>query len=73
MSMMKELGIDRLSVDERVLLAEEIWDSIAAEADAAPLTDAQRADLDRRLAEYAADPTAGSSWEDVKARLRDRL
>jgi putative addiction module component (TIGR02574 family) len=67
---LQALGIDRLSVAERILLVEEIWDSIAAEAEQAPLTEAQTKDLERRLAAYEANPKAGSSWEEVKARLR---
>jgi putative addiction module component (TIGR02574 family) len=68
----KALGIDRMSPDERLKLLEEIWDSLDAEADQAPLTDAQRQDLERRIAAYEANPKAGSSWDDVKARLRQR-
>ena len=67
---MKSLGIDQLSSAERLLLAEEIWDSIGEEENAARITDAQREDLQRRIAEYEANPKAGSSWEEVKARLR---
>ena len=66
------LGIDQLSVAQRILLVEEIWDSIAAEEDKRPLTGAQRQDLQRRLAAYEANPKAGSSWEEVKARLRGK-
>ncbi len=68
----KALGIDRLSFAERILLVEEIWERIAEMADAAPLTEPHRQDLERRLAAPAADPKAGSSWEEVKARLRGR-
>jgi putative addiction module component (TIGR02574 family) len=66
---MKALGIDQLSIAQRILLVEEIWDSIASEEDAIPLTEAQRQDLQRRLAAYEANPQAGSKWEEVKARL----
>ncbi len=69
---LKQLGIDRLSVAERILLVEKIWDSIADESEQLPLTDAQRQDLERRLAAHRADPRAGSTWEEVKARLRGR-
>jgi putative addiction module component (TIGR02574 family) len=69
---LKALGIDQMSIPERLQLVEEIWDSIAADADAVPLTDAQRQDLERRLAAHEANPKAGSSWEEVKARLRAR-
>jgi putative addiction module component (TIGR02574 family) len=48
---------------------EEIWDSIAVDAEQLPLTEAQRQDLQRRLAAYEADRRAGSTWEEVKARF----
>ncbi len=69
-SIMKNLGIDQLSVAQRILLVEEIWESIAETPEAVPMTPAQREELERRLADYEADPKAGSSWEEVKARLR---
>ncbi len=62
---LKALGIDQLSVAEWILLVEEIWDSIVSEAEDLPLTEAQKQDLERRLAEYNDNPKAGSSWEDV--------
>lgn len=70
---LKSLGIAQLSVAQPILLVEEIWDSIAGEADEAPLTEAQEEDLRRRLESYAENPKAGSSWEDVKAGLQKRL
>jgi putative addiction module component (TIGR02574 family) len=70
---LRTLGIDRLSMAERILLVEEIWDSIAATPEAVPFTEAQKQDLERRLTAHAANPQAGSSWEEVKARLRERL
>ena len=38
-----------------------------------PLTDAEKALLDARLLAYQKDPEAGSSWEEVEARIRARL
>ena len=38
-----------------------------------PLTDAEKALLDARLAAYEKDPDAGSSWAEVEARIRNRL
>lgn len=58
-----------LSVLERIQLVGEIWDTIPASAAAPPLTDAQRAELDRRLEAHRLDPSAGSSWEEVRARI----
>jgi putative addiction module component (TIGR02574 family) len=45
----QELSIDRLSVEDRIALVQEIWDSVAEEVDQAPLSDAQRKELARRL------------------------
>ena len=70
---LKSLGIDRLSVDERMALVEDIWDSIALESAALPLTDAQRTELDRRIAEHDANPDDVVPWEDVKASIGRRL
>ena len=68
----KALGIDQLSVAERILLVEEIWDGIAEEINASELAQAQKDELDRRLAAMESNPQAGSSWEEVKARLLSR-
>jgi len=63
----------KLSVAERIELAEAIWDTVAEDAGAIPLPEEHRAELDRRLAELEAAPDAGRSWEEVRARLeRDR-
>ena len=70
---MTSFGIDRLSVDERLQLVEEIWDSIADEVEASPLTEAQRQEVDRRWAAHMANPQAAVPWEQVKAEILDRL
>jgi putative addiction module component (TIGR02574 family) len=59
----------KLSVAERIQLVEDIWDSIAAEPDAFPLTEEQRAELDRRIADAEVNPGIGTPWSEVKARL----
>jgi len=59
-----------LPVAERVRLVEAIWDSISAVPDALPLTQWQKDELDRRLAEFEADPDSGATLEEVFARIR---
>jgi putative addiction module component (TIGR02574 family) len=59
-----------LPVAERVRLVEVIWDSISAVPEVLPLTQWQREELNRRLAEFEADPDAGSTLEEVFARIR---
>ena len=69
----KSLGIDQLSVPERIALVQEIWDSIAADPEQLPLTEAQKQELDRRLAEHQARPGEAIPWEVVKAEALARL
>lgn len=69
---MKSLGIDKLSVAERILLVEEIWDSIAESNETKQLEDWQKEELARRNAEYQASPNELYTWEEVKAHSRER-
>ena len=60
----------KLSVPERIQLAEDLWDSIAVDAAQVPgPTEAQRQELRRRLLEHESDPTAAVPWETVRAEL----
>ena len=65
-----------LPIDERLQLVEDIWDSIAEEANARPqslpLTEAHRAELERRLADADAHPEDSVPWETVRAQLFKR-
>ncbi len=70
---LKSLGIERLGIEERLTLVEELWDSIAADSTVVPLTQAQRAELDRRIAEHEANPDDVVPWEEVKASITERL
>lgn len=69
MTLRQREEILQMSVDERLRLAEEIWDSIAANPSDLPVTDAQREELDRRLADYRQNPDAGRTWDEVRNSL----
>jgi putative addiction module component (TIGR02574 family) len=69
----KALGIDRLDVDARLALVDEIWASICLDTRSFPLTDAQRAELDRRVVEDDAFPDDVVPWDTVKAAARARM
>ena len=59
----------KLSVPDRIELVEAIWDSIVENPAALSVTEAQKQELDRRLSEYRADPSAGKSWDEVRGTL----
>jgi putative addiction module component (TIGR02574 family) len=70
---LRTLGIDRLSLDDRLRLVQEIWDSIAAESERASLTEAQEQEIDRRLSAHGSNPGAAIPWEQVEADALARL
>lgn len=58
-----------LPVQDRIHLVEAIWDSIAEVPEAVELSDIQRSELDKRLAAFEKNPSAGSPWPEVRARI----
>ncbi len=68
-STLKDLGIDRLSSEERLILIGEIWESLTP-IDQLEIPASHREELDRRLAAADADPAAGAPWDEVRLRLR---
>lgn len=59
----------KLPVPERIRLVEAIWDSIAAVPEQLELSDVEREELDRRWEAFERDPSAGSPWSEVRARI----
>lgn len=62
-----------LPVVERIRLVEDLWDSIAADQAALPLTADQRAELDRRLSGYESDGVKGRVASEAVADIRKKL
>ena len=72
-TMLQDLGIDQLSVEDRLRLVHEIWDSIASEKNPpGNLSESQRGQLLARMAEDDKAPEASISWEEIKARVLTR-
>lgn len=65
--------LKNLSIPERIKLVEDLWDSIADDQSSVPISAEQRAELDRRLNRYEADPDSGRNGEDVLREIRNRL
>jgi putative addiction module component (TIGR02574 family) len=63
----------QLPVEERLEIAEAIWESLETAGDQPPLPDWQREILDERIAEDDANPDEGSPWEEVKQRILSSL
>lgn len=66
---LQELGIDRMSREDRLRLLGEIWETLTPVTEG-EIPESHREELDHRLAAADADPAAGSPWEEVRARLR---
>jgi putative addiction module component (TIGR02574 family) len=64
--------IRRLSVDERIRLVQDIWDGIAADTEPPPLTDEQRSEVARRIAEHERGASRAIPWDEALATLRER-
>ncbi len=62
-----------LPIDERIKLVEDLWDSIATDQNALPVTPEQKAEIDRRLSAYAVDKNPGRLAAEVIADIRRRL
>jgi len=69
-ALLKELL--ELTPEERIELAEELWESIEPQ-NMPPLTVDQKEEIERRLAEHRRDPSTAITWEEVKARLQSRF
>ena len=67
------VNIDRLTVEERLELLEQLWDSLVDTPERIPLTDAQREELDRRLDDFERDPSIGIPWDEVRKRIQGQL
>ncbi len=62
-----------LPIGEKIRLVQDIWDSIAADQAALPMTDEQRAELDRRLDAYESDGLKGREARVAIADIKKRL
>ena len=65
--------LQELSVEERIRIVEDLWDSIAADQKSLPLTADQKAELDRRLDAYEVDGNPGRLAADAVADIRRKL
>lgn len=64
--------INKLSTPEKILLVEDIWDSIASNEAIVPVPQSHMEELDRRLKRYESSPGNLLSLEELQARIEKR-
>lgn len=62
-----------LSVEDRLEIAEAIWESLEEDEAETEIPDWQRTLLDERISNDDANPDAGSPWPEVKQRILSSL
>jgi len=65
-------GIDKLSTPEKILLVEDLWDSITTDQSIVPVPQSHIDALDRRLKQYVAAPGNLLSLEELRSRIERR-
>jgi len=63
--------IKQLDITERILLVEEIWDSIAKEQESVGLSEYEKEVLDARLTSLNENSNTLMSWNEIKTKIRD--
>jgi putative addiction module component (TIGR02574 family) len=64
--------IKNLSIPEKLLLVEEIWDDIVTSDPIIILSESQKKELDSRIASYKKNPGKCSTWRDAKKRIKEK-
>jgi len=67
------VDVSTLTIEERLQLLDEIWESLCAAPEAMKLFDWQREELDRGLDDLEREGPIGSSWAEVESRVRRRF
>lgn len=62
-----------LDIDEQIELVEAIWNGIVSRGAVPPLTEAQKIELDRRLADHLENPDDVVSWDEIKASILAKM
>ena len=62
----------QLSMPEKILFVEDLWESIASDEAGVPVPQSHRDELDRRLKRHETDPGSLLSLEELQARIESR-
>jgi putative addiction module component (TIGR02574 family) len=61
--------IEKLSVAEKILLVEDLWDSISSEESAIPVPQSHMKELDRRFARHKSSPGTLLSLDELRIKI----
>ena len=64
--------VSQLSTPEKILLVEDLWDSIASDESSVPFPQSHAEELDRRLTRYESDPGSLLSLEELQVKVERR-
>ena len=64
--------IEKMDLSEKIMLVEDIWDSIARSNSELPLPEWQKVELDKRYQEYKNGKLTLHDWKDVHVELREK-
>ena len=64
--------IEKLSIPEKILLVEDLWDNISSEESAIPVPQSHMAELDRRLVRHKSKPGELLSLDELQKRIESR-
>ena len=68
--LLEDVKIDQLSVEERLELIGDIWDSFSDSGSEISIPEWHKKELKRRIAELDADPASRITRDELNARLR---
>lgn len=64
--------INRLSIPQKLILAQDIWDSIALEGNNLPMPEWQKKELEKRYGQYKQNQVELHDWRQIHNELRER-
>ncbi|MBN2625363.1 MAG: addiction module protein [Spirochaetales bacterium] len=64
-----EQALSNMTIEEKIILVEDIWDTIAASKETSNLTDVQIKDLEQREEHYKQNPGTALSWDSYRSEL----
>jgi putative addiction module component (TIGR02574 family) len=66
------MNINSLTPKEKVVLAQQLWDSVISDEKSLDVSAEQKAELDRRVIQFEKNPDTSSSWDEVKSRILNK-